>query len=85
MEKSSSNDYPELEVSATVEDMKGVYSNLARVSYNKNEFVLGFIFHIGNEANLVSRIIVSPEHLKQINEVISQTLEEHKEKFGDHV
>lgn len=83
MEKSSNDNYPELEVSATVEDMKGVYSNLARVSYNKNEFVLGFVFHIGNEAHLVSRVIVSPEHLKQINEVISKSLEEHKEKFGN--
>ena len=83
MESGNNQDYSELDVSATEEDMKGVYSNLARVTYNKNEFVLGFVFHIGNEAHLVSRVIVSPEHLKQINEVISKSLEEHKEKFDN--
>jgi hypothetical protein len=81
---SNSNDHQieELEVTATEEELKGVYSNLARVTYTKNEFVVGFVFNIGREAHLVSRVIVTPEHMKQINKVISDSLEEYEEKFG---
>jgi hypothetical protein len=81
---SNSNDHQieELEVTATEEELKGVYSNLARVTYTKNEFVVGFVFNIGREAHLVSRVIVTPEHMKQINKVISDSLEEYEKKFG---
>lgn len=82
MNKSDSHQFEELEVTATEEELKGVYSNLARVTYTKNEFVLGFVFNIGKEAHLVSRVIVTPEHMRQINKVISDSLEEHEEKFG---
>lgn len=81
MSKSDEQQFEELEVTATEEDLKGVYSNLARVTYTKNEFVLGFVFNIGSEAHLVSRVIVTPEHMKQINKVISDSLEEYEEKF----
>jgi hypothetical protein len=81
---SNSNDHQieELEVTATEEELKGVYSNLARVTYTKNEFVLGFVFNIGREAHLVSRVIVTPEHMKQINKVISDSLNEYEQKYG---
>lgn len=81
MGRSEEQQYEELEVTATEKELKGVYSNLARVTYTKNEFVLGFVFNIGGEAHLVSRVIVTPEHMKQINKVINDSLEEYEEKF----
>lgn len=82
MTKPDNQQFKELEVTATEEDLKGVYANLARVTYTKNEFILGFVFNIGSEAHLVSRVIVTPEHMKQINKVISDSLEEYEEQFG---
>lgn len=72
----------ELQVTAEEEVLKGVYSNLARVTFTKNEFVLGFVFNVGREAHMVSRIIVHPEHMKQIHRVLSESLEEYEGEFG---
>lgn len=77
------NKQKDLDVTAGHEDLKGVYSNLARVTYTENEFVLGFVFNVGEEAHLVSRVIVSPKHMKQINNVITESLKEHEEKFSE--
>ena len=82
MNKSDGQQFKELEVTATEEELKGVYSNLARVTFTKNEFVLGFVFNVGNEAHLVSRVVVTPEHIRQINKVISDSLEEYEETFS---
>lgn len=82
MTKSDGQQFKELEVTATEEELKGVYSNLARVTFTKNEFVLGFVFNVGNEAHLVSRVVVTPEHIRQINKVISDSLEEYEETFS---
>ena len=81
MTKINNQQVEELEVTATEEDLKGVYSNIARITYTKNEFILGFVFNIGSEAHLVSRVIVTPEHMKQISKVISDSLEEYEEQF----
>ena len=83
MTKTNDQHTEDLEVTAMEEDLKGVYSNLARVTYTKNEFVLGFVFNMGKEAHLVSRVIVTPEHMKQINKVISDSLEEYEEKYEE--
>jgi len=83
MTKTNDQQTEDLEVTAMEEDLKGVYSNLARVTYTKNEFVLGFVFNMGKEAHLVSRVIVTPEHMKQINKVISDSLEEYEEKYEE--
>ena len=84
MNNSDDQQVKELEVTATEQNLKGVYANVARVTYTKNEFVLGFVFNIGSEAHLVSRVIVTPEHMRQINRVISDSLEEYEEKFGEY-
>lgn len=71
----------ELEVSADGEQLKGVYSNLARVTFTKNEFVFGFVFNVGSEAHLVSRVIVSPQHMKKLQEVIEKSINDYEKQF----
>ncbi|MGF1669189.1 MAG: DUF3467 domain-containing protein, partial [Balneolaceae bacterium] len=68
--------------SAEQKTLKGVYSNLARVTFTKNEFVLGFVFTFGEEAHLVSRVVVSPQHMKNLKKVITNSLEEYEKEFG---
>lgn len=77
------NKNTDLDVTAEHEDLKGVYSNLARVTFTKNEFVLGFVFNVGEEAHLVSRVVVSPEHMKQLSTVINNSLEDYNEEYSD--
>lgn len=71
----------ELEVSADIEQLKGVYSNLARVTFTKNEFVFGFVFNVGSEAHLVSRVIVSPQHMKKLRDVIDNSINDYENQF----
>lgn len=83
MSDEKTNEQPtELQVSANQEIAQGVYSNLARVTFTKNEFVIGFVLNIGSEAHLVSRVIVSPEHMEHLSEAIQKSLEEYKEQYN---
>lgn len=72
-----------LQVNTDPETAKGVYSNLARIVFSENEFVLGFVLKIGDEAQLVSRVIVSPEHMENLSEAIQKSLKEYKDQYGE--
>lgn len=71
----------ELEVSAEEKVARGVYSNLARITFTENEFILGFVLNIENEAHLVSRVILNPDHMEDLSNAIQQSLKEYKEEF----
>ncbi len=68
----------------------GVYSNLMLVSHRKEEFVLDFLFvhpQRSNDgqsvANLRSRVITSPEHVKRIARALQDNVRRYEEKFGE--
>ncbi|HNR81387.1 MAG TPA: DUF3467 domain-containing protein [Candidatus Pacearchaeota archaeon] len=54
----------------------GVYSNIANINVSKSEVLMDFIFLAPNEANLVSRIIVSLEHARSIEKALSKLIAE---------
>ncbi|HYD49787.1 MAG TPA: DUF3467 domain-containing protein [Terriglobales bacterium] len=67
----------------------GVYSNLMMISHRKEEFVLDFLFvqpQRGPDgqsvANLRSRIITSPEHMKRILKAIQENISRYERTFG---
>ncbi len=64
----------ELKVLSTSEISKGVYSNLAVINHNENEFILDFLLRLRSETQLVSRVILSPEHMKRFNKVIEESI-----------
>jgi len=67
----------------------GVYSNLMMISHRKEEFVLDFLFVQPQRAadgqaiaNLRSRIITSPEHMKRILKAIQENISRYERSFG---
>ena len=67
----------------------GVYSNLMMVSHRKEEFVLDFLFvhpqrgpNGESVANLRSRVITSPEHVKRIVRALEENVRRYEAKFG---
>jgi hypothetical protein len=67
----------------------GVYSNLMMVTHRKEEFVLDFLFvhpqrgpDGGQVANLRSRVITSPEHVKRIVRALQDNIARYEAKFG---
>lgn len=67
----------------------GVYSNLMMISHRKEEFVLDFLFvqpqrtpQGQSVANLRSRVITSPEHMKRILKAMQENISRYENTFG---
>ncbi len=67
----------------TGDDMsRGRYSNNVMVTHTAEEFIIEWLFNSPNGIHLVSRIIVSPGHMKRIVEAFRENLHKYEEKFG---
>jgi len=62
----------------------GQYSNLAAIRHSKEEFIFdfAFIFPDGPMGKLVSRIILSPPHVKRFLEALEANVKRYEENFG---
>lgn len=67
----------------------GVYSNLMMISHRKEEFILDFLFVQPQRtpqgqavANLRSRVITSPEHMKRILKAMQENIRRYEQAFG---
>ena len=67
----------------------GVYSNLMMISHRKEEFILDFLFvqpqrapQGQSVANLRTRVITSPEHMKRILKAMQENIRRYEESFG---
>jgi hypothetical protein len=69
-------------VNASIENLKGVYTNVATISHTPREFILDFFLRIHEPIVLVSRVVTSPEHVKEIFNVLKDQIENYEEKFG---
>jgi hypothetical protein len=67
----------------------GVYSNLMMISHRKEEFILDFLFVQPQRtpqgqaiANLRSRVVTTPEHMKRILKAIEENISRYEQAFG---
>lgn len=72
----------EIKIKAKDDDLRGVYSNMMRISHNKEEFILDFFMVFPPQGNLVSRVIMNPGHLKRMIKALQENIERYEEKFG---
>lgn len=80
--KNGSNNKAGFSITTQPDVLKGVYSNLALIRHSENEFILDFILKFDGEANLVSRIIVSPQHAFALKEALNKNIMKYESKFG---
>lgn len=67
----------------TGDDMsRGRYSNSMVVSHSSDEFILDWLLNSPNGAHLVSRVIVSPAHIKRIINALKENLDNFEKQFG---
>ena len=71
------------------QNASGVYSNFMMISHRKEEFILDFLFLQPQRspqgegvANLRSRVITSPEHMRRIVKAIEENLARYEAAFG---
>ena len=68
---------------ATGDEMsRGRYSNMMMVSHSAEEFMLEWLLNSPSGTHLVSRIIVSPGHVKRIIAALTENLNKYENRFG---
>ncbi len=65
----------------------GAYVNMARIFHNQTEFVLDamFIPPVSNTARVLSRLVMSPIHAKQLLRALGHNVQLYEQKFGEIV
>ncbi len=61
----------------------GVYSNLAVIAHNENEFILDFVFAHPPKGKLNARVIMSPAHAKRFLGALQNNIEIFEKKNGE--
>lgn len=64
---------------------EGVYSNLVIISHNQSEFILDFgrILPGVPDARILSRVIKTPQHAKQLLKSLQANIENYEKQFGE--
>ncbi|HEY4496743.1 MAG TPA: DUF3467 domain-containing protein [Candidatus Paceibacterota bacterium] len=72
----------QVQINASPEELKGRYSNVMQIQHTKEEFVLDFFNILQASGALVSRVILSPGHLKRMLDALQENLKRYEENFG---
>jgi len=64
------------------ETAKGVYTNFALIKHTPKEFIIDFILHIEEDAQLVSRVIMSPSQARSFLNALKINVERYEVNFG---
>jgi hypothetical protein len=72
----------DINIKAQDDVLRGQYANMMQVSHTKEEFVLDFMLAFPPQGELVSRLIVSPSHMKRILNALNDNVRKHENLFG---
>ena len=61
---------------------RGRYSNNMAVSHSPEEFIIEWLLNSPSGTHLVSRVIVSPGHMRRIIDALSDNMRKYEAKFG---
>lgn len=83
--KRRSTKKPELtkiEAKADVDMLRGRYANHIQVTVQEEELVLDFLARAGEQATVISRIFITPQHGRRLQDLLRRQLTIHKKNFG---
>lgn len=80
-EKVSMNPSP-IQIATGDEMSRGRYSNTMLVSHSAEEFMMEWLLSSPSGTHLVSRIIVSPVHVRRIIAALTENLNKYENRFG---
>lgn len=74
----------QLQIELKDEVAQGIYANLAIITHSSSEFILDFIRVMPGlpKANVQSRIILSPEHAKRLQQALEENIAKYERVFG---
>jgi hypothetical protein len=62
--------------------LRGKYSNNLIATHSSDEFILDWLLNSPSGVHLVSRIIVSPSHIKRVIHALKENLDNYEKQFG---
>ncbi|HPQ43205.1 MAG TPA: DUF3467 domain-containing protein [Syntrophales bacterium] len=81
---SEKNDKPkQVQINASDEMSRGRYSNNMLVTHSAEEFVIDWLLNSPGGMHLVSRVVVSPGHMKRIVNALVGNLKKYESRFGE--
>lgn len=72
----------QIQIKASDEALKGLYSNMANILHTKEEFVIDFMNVFPPTGTLGARIIVSPGHMKRMIAALAENFSKYEAQFG---
>ncbi len=72
----------EIQINTGDEILRGKYSNNMIAAHSADEFILDWLINSPSGVHLVSRIIVTPSHMKRIIQVLKENLDKYEKQFG---
>lgn len=72
----------QIQVTTGDETSRGHFSNNLLMAHSAEEFILDWILNSPSGMHLVSRIIVTPGHMKRIVGALSENLRRYEKEFG---
>jgi len=76
---------PQVQINASDEVARGRYSNNMLVTHTREEFILDFLLTAPNGTQLVSRVLVSPGHMKRVLSALVDNMQKYETNFGEVV
>jgi hypothetical protein len=72
----------EIQINTGDEILRGKYSNNMIAAHSADEFILDWLLTSPSGVHLVSRIIVSPPHIKRVIHALKENLDKYEKEFG---
>jgi hypothetical protein len=72
-----------IQINTADETSKGHYSNMMLVAHGPEEFIIDWLLNSPNGAHLVSRVIVTPGHMKRICNALQENVRLYEQTFGE--
>ena len=76
-------DQQAIQINTGDELSRGRFSNNMLVAHGPEDFIIDWLLQAPNGAHLVSRIIVTPGHVKRIITALQENLDKYEEAFGE--
>ena len=76
------NQPKQIQIKASDEMSRGRFSNNMLVTHSAEEFIIDWLVNSPSGTHLVSRIIVSPGHIKRIISALTDNLHKYEQQFG---
>jgi len=78
------NEQKQLSINIAPDKAQGVFANLALIAHTPTEFVFDFaqIMPGMPQANVVSRVVVTPDQAKKILMALQNNIGQYEQKFG---